>query len=58
LNKKDDAWFAKHFPSAAARAKADATIDRLDPQEPMTTFLDAWIRAYIDAGGKTKLKLS
>ena len=51
----DAAWFAKHFPTARARDAADKAIDALDPKEPMTTFLDVWIAAYIAAGGKPKL---
>lgn len=53
---KDDAWWAKHFPSAHARDAADKAIDQLDPKEPMTVFLDTWFEAYIAAGGKTTLK--
>ena len=53
MNKKDDAWFAKHFPTTQARAKADEAIDKVDPKE--ATFLDVWITEYIQADGKTKL---
>jgi len=52
----DAAWFHKHFPTSSAREAADEAVDALDPREPMTTFLDAWISAYISAGGRTKLK--
>ena len=55
MNKRDEAWFAKHFPNARARDAADKAIDLIDPKEPMTTFLDAWVAAYVRAGGKTKL---
>ena len=54
----DDArWMAKNFPSPQARKKADEAIDALDVALPMTTFLDAWIAAYLAAGGKTPMKL-
>jgi hypothetical protein len=56
MSKKDDAWFAKHFPSAHARDVADKAVDALDPSLPMTAFLDAWLAAYLAAGGKTRLK--
>jgi hypothetical protein len=57
-SRKDDAaWIAKNFPTASARKAADEAVDSLDPHEPMTSFLDTWIAAYIRAGGKTKLKL-
>jgi hypothetical protein len=57
MSKKDDAWFAKHFPNAKAREAADKAIDKLDSREPMTTYLDTWIEAYIKAGGKTKISV-
>ena len=53
----DAAWFAKNFPTPHAREAADKAIDKLDPNEPLTAFLDLWIQVYIQAGGKTKLKL-
>jgi len=43
------------FPTAHARAAADKAIDDIDPALPMTAFLDAWIAAYLAAGGKTAL---
>jgi hypothetical protein len=43
------------FPDERARAAADAAIDELDVFESMATFLDAWVRAYVGAGGKTLL---
>lgn len=57
MSKKDDAWFAKHFPNAKAREAADKAIDKIDPTEPMTTYLDTWIAAYLAAGGKTKISV-
>jgi hypothetical protein len=57
MSKKDDEWFAKNFPSAHARSDADKVIDKLDPNLPMTAFIDAWIAAYIAAGGRTTLKI-
>ena len=56
-SRKDDEWFDKHFPTPNARNAADHAIDKLDPKLPMTDFLDAWIAAYIAAGGRTSLKL-
>ncbi len=53
----DAAWWAKHFPTVAAREAADKAIDQLDPKEPMTTFLDTWVTAYVQAGGKTSIKI-
>jgi hypothetical protein len=47
---------AKNFWSPNARDKADQAVDKLDPQLPMTVFLDTWIAAYIAAGGQTRLK--
>jgi hypothetical protein len=43
------------FPDERARAAADAAIDELDVSESMATFLDAWVMAYVGAGGKTLL---
>jgi hypothetical protein len=56
MSKKDEdaAWFAKHFPTARARAAADAAINALDPRLSMTAFLDHWIAAYTAAGGQRK----
>lgn len=57
--KKDEeaAWWAKNFPTVAARDAADRAVDKLDPREPMTTFLDTWVIEYIKAGGKTDIKV-
>jgi len=54
--KEEAAWWAKNFPSAAAREAADKAVDAVDPKESMTTFLDVWLAAYVRAGGKTKHK--
>jgi hypothetical protein len=54
----DDRWFAKWFPHAAARAAADRAIDALPVTATMATFLDAWVAAYVAAGGRTKLVLA
>lgn len=56
-SRKEDEWFSKHFPTPNARDAADHAIDKLDSKLPMTDFLDAWIAAYIAAGGRTNLKL-
>jgi len=54
---REERDFRKRFPDAHARKRADEAMDAIAVTEPMTTFLDAWIRAYIVAGGKTPLKL-
>lgn len=51
------AWVAKHFPTSHARDAADRAIDDMDPHAPMSAYLDAWIAAYLKAGGKTELRL-
>ncbi len=51
------AWWAKNFPTVAARDAADRAVDKLDPKEPMTKYLDTWIVEYIKAGGKTDIKV-
>ena len=57
MSKKDDAWFAKNFPTAHARDAADKAIDKLDVHEDMRAYIDAWIAAYIKAGGKCNIKI-
>lgn len=52
---KNQDWFQKYFPTAQARNKADKVIDHIDPGETMTTFIDVWIAAYVEAGGKTPI---
>lgn len=47
-----------NFPTSHARESADRAIDRLDPSLPMTAFLDAWVAAYIRAGGRTTFPTS
>jgi hypothetical protein len=47
---------AKNFPSSHARKIADEAVDALPVSEPMSVFLDTWVRAYIEAGGKTPFK--
>ncbi len=34
------------FPNALARMEADRAIDELNPELPMTVFLDTWEAAY------------
>jgi hypothetical protein len=51
----DAAWMARNFPNADARRKADEAIDALDPHAPMSAYLDAWLAAYVSAGGQTRL---
>lgn len=54
--KEEAAWWVKNFPTVHAREAADRAVDAIDPKEPMTTFLDVWLAAYIATGGKTKHK--
>lgn len=51
----DAQWMRRVFPDERARAATDAAIDELDVSESMATFLDAWVMAYVGAGGKTLL---
>jgi hypothetical protein len=53
----DEAWFAKNFPTPHARKKADEAIDKLSPTLSMTEFIDAWIAAYVAAGGKVNIRV-
>ena len=46
------AWWRENFPGAEARKVADAAVDALDVNEPMTKFIDVWLAAYKAAGGK------
>jgi len=52
----DEKWFQRHFPSKHARDIADKAIDAISVTQPMHVFLDAWIAAYVAAGGRTDLK--
>lgn len=52
----DEERFRRIFPTPRARDVADQAIDDVGVTEPMTTFLDAWVRAYVAAGGKTTFK--
>jgi hypothetical protein len=54
--KSDERWMDRHFPTSHAREVADAAMDAIPETEPMTTFLDRWIAAYLKAGGRTDLK--
>lgn len=51
-------WWRRNFPDGAARDAADSAIDQLPIDLPMSTFIDAWVRAYVAAGGKTPLAQS
>lgn len=44
------------FPNARARKAADAAVDQLDPQLPMTAFLDAWEAAYFEVAGRSPFR--
>ena len=43
--------FEKRYPTKRAREAADAVIDAMPNDLPMTAFLDAWLAAYRAAGG-------
>jgi hypothetical protein len=45
-----------YFPNARARKAADDAIDKLDPQLPMTTFLDTWENAYFEVAGRSPFR--
>ena len=42
----------RRFPTAHARAVADRAVDELPGSAPMTAHIDAWIAAYLAAGGR------
>lgn len=44
----------QRFVTKAARDAADVAIDKLDTQEPMTTYLDTWLATYRAVGGIEK----
>jgi len=54
MSKRDDEWFQKNFPTSHARDIADKAIDKIDVTEPLHVFLDAWLAAYLAAGGRTR----
>lgn len=51
--KKKERTVEEVFPTARARQTADEAIDKLDPKESMTKFLDTWHAAYVAAGGRS-----
>lgn len=51
--KGDAAWVEQNFPTAIARGAADKAIDLLGVDAPMSAYLDTWVIAYREAGGKT-----
>jgi len=55
-DKQHQKWMTRHFPTAVACQKADEAIDQLGEHEPMSRYIDTWIREYIRAGGVTPLK--
>lgn len=44
------------FPNTRARKAADDAIDKLDPQLPMTVFLDTWEAAYFEVAGRSPFR--
>lgn len=44
----------QRWPTKRARDVADAAIDALPETEPMTTYIDVWLAAYLAAGGVEK----
>lgn len=51
----DDEKFRKLFPTAHAVKAADAASDKVSPMAPLTAHTDAWIAAYLAAGGITEV---
>lgn len=49
--KQEERWWRQNFPTVTARAVADEVVDGLDVNLPMSAFVDAWIEAYLLAGG-------
>jgi hypothetical protein len=54
--KKRERTVEEVFPNARARQAADEAIDKLDPKEPMTTFLDTWETAYFAVAGRSPFR--
>lgn len=44
----------QRFPTKHARDEADAAIDALEENEPMSRYIDTWLAAYRAAGGIEK----
>jgi hypothetical protein len=42
---------ADRFPSSFARERADAAIDKLSEDEPMSKYIDVWLETYRKSGG-------
>jgi len=51
--KKKERTVEEVFPNARGRQAADEAIDKLDPKEPMTKFLDTWHAAYVAVAGRS-----
>ena len=52
IPKDEYRWWREHFPTIAARNAADEAIDKLPVTAPMSEYIDAWIAAYMAAGGR------
>jgi len=46
----------QRFPTKRARELADAAIDKLPLDAPMSRFVDEWLQTYEAAGGIDKAK--
>lgn len=55
MSAADVEWMRRHFPTLRACRAADEAILALSDEEPMRVYLDAWIAAYRQAGGRTDL---
>jgi hypothetical protein len=47
----DREWLERRFPQKAAREAADAAVDTLGADEPMSAYIDVWLSAYAKAAG-------
>lgn len=56
MKKKAQPAVEELFPNARARKAADDAIDKLDPQLPMTAYLDAWEAAYFEVAGRSPFR--
>ena len=56
MKKKSQPAIEDFFPNARARKAADDAIDKLDPQLPMTAYLDAWEAAYFEVAGRSPFR--
>lgn len=53
MKKKKPKTFEERFPTVVARNTADAAVDSLAHDAPMTEYIDTWMITYKKAGGVT-----